>query len=204
MMFNASSPFTLIRAAAYLTWGCSVSAASAPSSTLLSRASWPWGPPGRSCSCARKNKPCAPSSWWPSRCPATGAWLTTNWPRASWISSAPTWSNHGEWSWPEKNSRTKAALRFGLPGNHPGFLIDDGMWKTGPARTLLSDFLLWAVSNTLYHFCAAGEVVKLFPERLCLNSVKIAYFLLSRIFTSALLRLLLLQKLQSLTTNLKY
>lgn len=66
-----------------------------------------------------------------------------------------------------------------------------------------TDFLLWAKSNTLSRFWAAGGVVEL--VRLCLNSVKTAYFLLMSIFIPALLFLfhfLLLQRPQSSTTNL--
>lgn len=69
-----------------------------------------------------------------------------------------------------------------------------------------TDFLLWAKSNTLSRFWAAGGVVELVPVRLCLNSVKTAYFHLS-IFIPALLfrfHFLLLQRPQSSTTNLRY
>lgn len=148
----------LVPDAAYLTWGCSVSAASAPSSTLLSRASWPWGLPGRSCGCARTTRPCAPSSWWPSLCPAMGAWSTTNWPRGSWISSAPTWSNHDEWSWSEelklRSGSGFCAVQISVcdsppPENHPGFLIDGGCDKRAHKDSVAcSDFLLWAALNS--------------------------------------------------------
>lgn len=68
-----------------------------------------------------------------------------------------------------------------------------------------TDFSLWAKSNTLSRSWAAGGVVELVPVRLCLNSVKTAYFLLTSIFIPALLFLFhfpLLQRPQSSTTHL--
>lgn len=66
-----------------------------------------------------------------------------------------------------------------------------------------TDFLLWAKTNTLSRFWAAGGVVELVPVRL--NSVKTACFLLTSIFIPALLFLFhfqLLQRPQSSATNL--
>lgn len=69
-------PFVLV--AVYLTWGCSVSVASAPWLTLLRRVSLPSGPPGLSCDSVRMTRPYAPNSWWPLHCPVMDDWWMTS------------------------------------------------------------------------------------------------------------------------------